>query len=61
VEVNRGLGRRCGELVEREFRQGRDEDELPWTMAWVRHHDKYEDSAKSESRCGAEHRKDDAA
>jgi predicted dithiol-disulfide oxidoreductase (DUF899 family) len=41
--------------------KGRDEDELPWTMAWVRHHDKYEDSAKSESRCGAEHRKDDAA
>ena len=20
---------------------GRDEDDLPWTMAWVRHHDKY--------------------
>jgi hypothetical protein len=30
-------------------------------MAWVRHHDKYEDSAKSQSCCGAEHRKDDAA
>jgi len=41
--------------------KGRDEDELPWTMAWVRHHDKYEDSAKSQSCCGAEHRKDDAA
>jgi predicted dithiol-disulfide oxidoreductase (DUF899 family) len=23
--------------------KGRDEDELPWTMAWVRHHDKYAD------------------
>jgi predicted dithiol-disulfide oxidoreductase (DUF899 family) len=41
--------------------KGRDEDELPWTMAWVRHHDKYEDSAKSQSCCGSEARKDDAA
>lgn len=24
--------------------KGRDEDGLPWTMAWVRHHDKYEDA-----------------
>lgn len=24
--------------------KGRDEDELPWPMAWVRHHDKYGDS-----------------
>ena len=23
--------------------KGRDEAELPWTMAWVRHHDRYED------------------
>jgi predicted dithiol-disulfide oxidoreductase (DUF899 family) len=23
--------------------KGRDEDELAFTMAWVRHHDKYED------------------
>jgi predicted dithiol-disulfide oxidoreductase (DUF899 family) len=23
--------------------KGRDEAELPWTMAWVRHHDKYGD------------------
>jgi predicted dithiol-disulfide oxidoreductase (DUF899 family) len=23
--------------------QGRDEAALPWTMAWVRHHDRYED------------------
>jgi predicted dithiol-disulfide oxidoreductase (DUF899 family) len=21
--------------------KGRDEDELPWTMAWIRHHDRY--------------------
>jgi predicted dithiol-disulfide oxidoreductase (DUF899 family) len=41
--------------------KGRDEDELPWTMAWVRHHDKYGDSVKSQSCCGSEARKDDAA
>ncbi len=23
--------------------KGRDESELPWSMAWVRHHDRYED------------------
>ena len=23
--------------------KGRDEDSLPFTMAWVRHHDRYED------------------
>jgi predicted dithiol-disulfide oxidoreductase (DUF899 family) len=23
--------------------KGRDEEELPWTMAWVRHHDRYDD------------------
>ncbi|MEM7021467.1 MAG: thioredoxin family protein [Pseudomonadota bacterium] len=23
--------------------KGRDEGELPWTMAWIRHHDRYED------------------
>jgi len=23
--------------------KGRDEDDLPFTMAWVRHHDRYED------------------
>jgi predicted dithiol-disulfide oxidoreductase (DUF899 family) len=23
--------------------KGRDEAALPWTMAWVRHHDRYED------------------
>jgi predicted dithiol-disulfide oxidoreductase (DUF899 family) len=25
--------------------KGRDEAELPWTMAWVRHHDRYDDGA----------------
>jgi predicted dithiol-disulfide oxidoreductase (DUF899 family) len=34
--------------------KGRDEAELPWTMAWLRHHDKYEDAAKSDSCCGSE-------
>jgi predicted dithiol-disulfide oxidoreductase (DUF899 family) len=31
--------------------KGRDEAELPWTMAWVRRHDEYEDVKKSESCC----------
>jgi predicted dithiol-disulfide oxidoreductase (DUF899 family) len=31
--------------------KGRDEDELPWTMAWVRHHDKYEGAAKPHASC----------
>jgi len=31
--------------------KGRDEDKLPWTMAWVRRHDEYED-AKQKSCCG---------
>ena len=26
--------------------KGRDEEKLPWTMAWVRHHDKYDDEPK---------------
>ena len=26
--------------------KGRDEAALPWTMAWVRHHDRYEDQPK---------------
>jgi predicted dithiol-disulfide oxidoreductase (DUF899 family) len=34
--------------------KGRDEAELPWTMAWLRHHDKYEDAAKSDSCCSPE-------
>jgi predicted dithiol-disulfide oxidoreductase (DUF899 family) len=36
--------------------KGRDEAELPWTMAWVRHHDKYEDAGKSHACCGSESR-----
>jgi predicted dithiol-disulfide oxidoreductase (DUF899 family) len=39
--------------------KGRDEDQLPWTMAWVRRHDEYE--KVSQSCCGSEGRKDDAA
>jgi predicted dithiol-disulfide oxidoreductase (DUF899 family) len=31
--------------------KGRDEDELPWTMAWVRRHDEYE-GAQASSCCG---------
>jgi predicted dithiol-disulfide oxidoreductase (DUF899 family) len=31
--------------------KGRDEDELAWSMAWVRHHDKYENAAPSHSCC----------
>ena len=27
--------------------KGRDEAALPWTMAWVRHHDRYEDQPKN--------------
>ena len=29
--------------------QGRDEDGLPFTMAWVRHHDKYEDTPTAQA------------
>jgi len=31
--------------------KGRDEAELPWTMAWLRHHDKYDESRPSETCC----------
>jgi predicted dithiol-disulfide oxidoreductase (DUF899 family) len=31
--------------------KGRDEDALPWTMAWVRRHDEYEDKPKGGSCC----------
>ncbi len=37
--------------------KGRDEDALPWTMAWVRHHDRYGDGdseAKSVSLAAAD-------
>jgi predicted dithiol-disulfide oxidoreductase (DUF899 family) len=31
--------------------KGRDEGALPWTMAWVRRHDEYEDKPKGGSCC----------
>ena len=33
--------------------KGRDEAALPWTMAWVRHHDRYEDQPKNSESCCA--------
>ena len=39
--------------------KGRDEAELPWSMAWVRRHDEYEDAQPS-SCCGS-HQQTDAA
>lgn len=33
--------------------RGRDEAALPWTMAWVRHHDRYEDAAATCCEAGA--------
>jgi len=33
--------------------KGRDEAALPWTMAWVRHHDRYEDQPKHAESCCA--------
>ena len=33
--------------------KGRDEAALPWTMAWVRHHDRYEDQPKKSESCCA--------
>jgi predicted dithiol-disulfide oxidoreductase (DUF899 family) len=33
--------------------KGRDEEKLPWSMAWVRRHDEYDDAPKSQSCCGA--------
>jgi predicted dithiol-disulfide oxidoreductase (DUF899 family) len=35
--------------------KGRDEGGLPFTMAWVRHHDKYEGAPKTASCCHEEH------
>ncbi|MCR5881363.1 DUF899 domain-containing protein [Rhizobacter sp. J219] len=32
--------------------RGRDEDTLPYTMEWVRHHDRYETADKAGSACG---------
>jgi hypothetical protein len=34
--------------------KGRDEAELPWTMAWVRRHDDYDDVKAAKSCRGAE-------
>ena len=31
--------------------KGRDEDQLSWTMEWLRHHDKYEDSHDNKGCC----------
>jgi predicted dithiol-disulfide oxidoreductase (DUF899 family) len=39
--------------------KGRDEAALPWTMAWVRRHDEYED-AKPSSCCGSQQQTDAA-
>ena len=33
--------------------KGRDEDQLPWTMAWVRRHDEYDHASGSKSCCGS--------
>ena len=33
--------------------KGRDEDALPWTMAWVRRHDEYEDKPNGGSCCAS--------
>jgi predicted dithiol-disulfide oxidoreductase (DUF899 family) len=35
--------------------KGRDEEKLPWPMAWVRRHDEYDDVAAAKSCCGSEH------
>lgn len=32
--------------------KGRDEDELPWPMAWVKHHDRYETAKTAAACCG---------
>ncbi len=34
--------------------KGRDEDKLPWSMAWVRHHDRYDGGEQPQSCCGSE-------
>ncbi|MPZ34715.1 MAG: DUF899 domain-containing protein [Rhodospirillales bacterium] len=37
--------------------KGRDEDRLEFTMAWVRHHDRYESAPAASSCCGASNAK----
>jgi predicted dithiol-disulfide oxidoreductase (DUF899 family) len=34
--------------------KGRDEEKLPWTMAWIRRHDDYDDVKAAKSCCGSE-------
>ena len=34
--------------------KGRDEDNLPFTMDWVRHHDRYESAPAARSCCGGQ-------
>ena len=34
--------------------KGRDEDSLPWTMSWVRHHDRYDDGDTSSNAAATE-------
>ncbi len=34
--------------------RGRDEDDLPFPMAWVRHHDRYDNAPKAENCCACE-------
>lgn len=34
--------------------KGRDEDDLPWPMAWVKHHDRYEVAKPAGACCGHE-------
>ena len=38
--------------------KGRDEAELAWSMAWVRHHDKYANAAPSHSCCSHAERRE---
>jgi predicted dithiol-disulfide oxidoreductase (DUF899 family) len=33
--------------------KGRDEAELPWSMAWVRHHDRYDAAQSADACCGS--------
>jgi predicted dithiol-disulfide oxidoreductase (DUF899 family) len=41
--------------------KGRDEAELPWSMAWVRRHDDYDDGKAAKSCCGSEPEKVEGA
>jgi predicted dithiol-disulfide oxidoreductase (DUF899 family) len=56
VSQNEWLAARTALLARENFLdfapKGRDEDGLPWSMAWVRRHDEYEGAAQS---CGGGH------